>query len=106
VAGKCANPECRIPFRYFREGKLFRFDLNGPSAQGRVQADREARRRMEDFWLCGACALTMTLTLEDGVKVATRPLPRSTASFNASVEGLSIGQPERFSRRVGTRWQP
>jgi hypothetical protein len=75
VVGKCANPECGVPFRYFREGKLFRFDLNAPSTLVRVQSDAETHRRIEDFWLCGSCASKMTLISEDGVGVTTCPIP-------------------------------
>jgi hypothetical protein len=86
VVGKCANPECGVPFRYFHEGKLFRFDLSVRPMLVRVQSDREIQQRIEDFWLCGSCASKMTLTLEDGVTVALRPLVHSMASFAASVE--------------------
>ena len=26
----CANPACAVPFRYWRGGKLFRFDVKSP----------------------------------------------------------------------------
>ena len=94
MVGKCANPECGVPFRYFREGKLFRFDLSAPSTLVRVQSDRETHRRIEDFWLCGSCASKMTLISEDGVGVSTRPLPRTPASLTVSIEEFSVRQAE------------
>lgn len=94
MVGKCANPECVVPFRYFRDGKLFRFDLCGPSARVRTQTHGVAHRRIEDFWLCGSCASKMTLFSEDGLRVTTRPLPRSIASLTASIERSRIHQAE------------
>jgi hypothetical protein len=106
VIGKCANPECGVPFRYFRAGKLFRFDLSAPFALANVQSDRETYRRIEDFWLCGSCASKMTLVSEGGLRVTTCPLPRCVASLTTSGETAPIHRPERFSGRAGVRWQP
>ncbi len=92
MVGKCANPDCGVPFRYFRDGKLFRFELGGPTAQIRAQADGAGRRRVEDFWLCGSCASTMTLVSQDGVGVRTRLLRRSVASIAVSVEETPLRQ--------------
>lgn len=97
MVGKCANPECDVPFRYFREGKLFRFDLGAPSTLVRVQSDGETHRRIEDFWLCGSCASKMTLVSEDGVGVTTRLSPHSIASMTVSVE------PPRYTSRSDSR---
>jgi hypothetical protein len=94
VVGRCANPECGILFRYYRDGKLFRFELSAPSTALRVRSEAATRRRIEDFWLCGACASKMTLISEDGVGVRTRPLPRTPASLTVSIEEFSIRQAE------------
>lgn len=83
MVGKCANPECVVPFRYFRDGKLFRFDLGAPSPRVRIQPDC---RRIEHFWLCGACASMMTLIWENGVGVTTRSLPHSIPPVKVSSE--------------------
>lgn len=94
MAGKCANPECGVAFQYFRDGRLFRFDLSDPSAPARIGAEGAAHRRVEDFWLCGTCASKMTLVLEDGVGVRTRPLPHSVGSVKVSIDELKIRQAE------------
>ena len=94
MVGRCANPECGIPFRYYRDGKLFRFELSTPSTALTVRPEAATRRRIEDFWLCGACASTMTLISEDGVGVMTRLLPRTPASSTVSIEEFSIRQAE------------
>ena len=94
MVGRCANPECGIPFRYYRDGKLFRFALSAPSTALRVRPEAATCRRIEDFWLCGACASKMTLISEDGVGVRTRPLLRATASLTVSVEEFLVRQAE------------
>ena len=94
MVGRCANPECGIPFRYYRDGKLFRFELSAPSTALTVRSETVTRRRIEDFWLCGACASKMTLISEDGVGVRMRPLPRTTASLRGSVEQRATRQAE------------
>jgi len=85
VVGKCANPGCGTPFRYFREGKLFRFDLGAPTALNRAQPDGAGRRRVEHFWLCGSCASMMTLVVE-GVGVRARLLRQPVSSLTGSEE--------------------
>jgi len=62
MASKCANPECSIPFFPLGEGKLFQFlqerERNRPDASG-------SPRTLEHFWLCGQCAVTLRLLLEN-----------------------------------------
>jgi hypothetical protein len=94
VVGKCANPECAVPFRYFREGKLFRFHLSVSSTPIRIQPEGSARGRIEDFWLCGSCASKMTLVSKDGVGVRTRPSPHPTGSVTVSIGVSQIHQAE------------
>jgi hypothetical protein len=91
VVANCANPECGVPFRYFREGRLCRFDLNhfGPAPVG---PDVTAHRRGEYFWLCGSCASRMTLISELGVGVRARSLSRTDASLSVSGERFLVRQ--------------
>ncbi len=94
MVGRCANPVCGIPFRYYRDGKLFRFELSAPSTELRGRPGAATRRRIEDFWLCGACASRMTLISEDGVGVRTRLLPRTPPSLTVTIEEFSTHQAE------------
>jgi hypothetical protein len=49
---KCANPPCRIPFRSFREGKLFLFDVSHQIANGLgEESSSKTKRNHEYFWL-------------------------------------------------------
>jgi hypothetical protein len=58
VVSQCANPECKTPFLYLREGRLF--------ATRRQTAPAE-ESRVEYFWLCASCAPRMNLVAaQDG----------------------------------------
>ena len=75
MISKCANPECSAPFRYIRDGKLFRVDLDQLESASIAQGDSDKRwHRMEHFWLCGRCAATMTLVAEKRRGVMAVPL--------------------------------
>jgi hypothetical protein len=56
MLAKCANPECSEVFRYMASGKLFR--MPSRSREGAAAAE------LEHFWLCKACARTMTVAVE------------------------------------------
>lgn len=57
MVSNCANPNCSKPLHYLREGRIFAFDVtscgDGPNGK--------RTRRLEHFWLCGACAQTMVM---------------------------------------------
>ena len=75
MISKCANPECSVPFRYLRDGKLFRVDLDQlESRPAGPHGSEKTWHRMEHFWLCGNCASTMTLVAEKGRGVIAVPL--------------------------------
>ena len=82
---KCANPACSVPFHYMREGRLFRMEFDpdphgiGPALVGSLKPPR----RIEHFWLCGACSGTLTLVMKDG-KVQTARLDRVTCKAGAA----------------------
>lgn len=59
---KCSNPSCSAPFRYMRDGGLFRLE-----ADPRVRTSKA--RTLEYFWLCGRCASKMSLRIGDEGKV-------------------------------------
>jgi len=62
----CANPKCGKPLRYLREGRIFVFETRENSAEG-------STRRMEHFWLCGACSKTYRLEMtSDGVRAVLK----------------------------------
>ncbi len=75
MISKCANPACSVPFHYMREGRLFRmeFDSDSHGAGPALVGSLKPRRRIEHFWLCGACSATLTLVMNRG-KVQTARL--------------------------------
>lgn len=71
MVNHCANPQCCKPLHYLREGRVYVFDVTQPSSGN---GERSARR-MEHFWLCGACSDTYFLEqVEDRtVRISNRP---------------------------------
>jgi len=51
MVSECANPTCRAPFLYLRDGKLI--------ATRSQTADE--RSRVEYFWLCASCASQLNM---------------------------------------------
>lgn len=60
---KCANPLCDRPFRYFRGGKLFLFDVGSNTRSAGLDSTDGTVHKLEYFWLCEVCSATMTLVV-------------------------------------------
>jgi hypothetical protein len=71
MLAKCANPDCDAPFRYLREGRLFRMDVGGGP---QLVSEKKPPFHIEYFWLCSRCADRMTLRHEPGKGVIAIPL--------------------------------
>src|SRR2546427_4539176 len=56
VLHKCANPDCSQPFKYFRHGKLFSFEM-----ESRSGIPEKSKKMRKVLWLCGRCVRRMTL---------------------------------------------
>jgi hypothetical protein len=71
MVNHCANPQCCKPLHYLREGRVYVFDVTRPASGN---SERTARR-MEHFWLCGACSEGYFLEqVEDRtVRISSRP---------------------------------
>ena len=69
MVNHCANPHCCKPLHYLREGRVYVFDVSNPP-----NGSDRGTRRMEHFWLCGACSETFFLEqVEDrSVRIASR----------------------------------
>ena len=76
MVSKCANPECAASFRYFHQGKLYRWETEvGFDRRRTLGGENEMKkplRRLEFYWLCENCASKMTLVFEKGVGVSVR----------------------------------
>ncbi|HEX3659989.1 MAG TPA: hypothetical protein VHU89_01075 [Acidobacteriaceae bacterium] len=69
MVSHCANPKCAKPLHYLREGRIFVFDVPGKD----TDRDGKRSRRMEHFWLCGACSRIMLMEQSaDGVRAVPR----------------------------------
>ena len=87
MLAKCANPSCKAPFLYLREGKLYQMEVTmdaarsvpEPNEQPGPAADRRPVRRLEFFWLCGRCAPQMTLAFTRGQGVVVVPIRSQSA---------------------------
>ncbi len=69
MLSKCANPTCKNPFHYLRDGKLYQMEtgVGGPQLVG----GKKPQHKVEYFWLCSNCAPQMTLTYTPGKGVMT-----------------------------------
>lgn len=79
MVSKCANPECSLPFHYFREGKLFRIEAEGIAVEppaGPKLVSGKRPHRVEHYWLCGACSTKLTLAYDPAKGAVVIPLPR------------------------------
>ena len=79
MLSKCSNPGCFAQFRYFHQGRLFRWETAGVTGDSNPSfgTDPEIKapaRRIEYFWLCADCAASMTLAFDRSVGVVVHPL--------------------------------
>jgi hypothetical protein len=75
MINKCANPSCSTPLVYLREGKIFMVETpSQPGVVGSTPIGPKGQARVEHFWLCGPCSLSMTLTFDStqGVQVVRK----------------------------------
>jgi len=57
MVNNCANPGCGKPLHYLREGRIYIFDATVGDSEPGVKR----LRRLEHYWLCGACSEVMIL---------------------------------------------
>ncbi len=74
MVSKCANPGCSATFHYLRDGKVFQLQVDASHSEGpRLLRPARPPAHVEHFWLCGPCAGSLTLLVDNG-KVVTVPL--------------------------------
>jgi hypothetical protein len=83
----CANPNCGVPLRRLRDGRIFQFEVKGklaggPSPSGAIAGSVRFSRQVSHFWLCGKCSAHHTLIFdqEKGVTVVPVGIPASTSA--------------------------
>lgn len=83
MVNQCANPVCKKPLHYLREGRVFLFSRSSSSVD-----NHKLPSRLEHYWLCGDCSMAFTLEMDDknGVKLVESKHRRFRASYtNASL---------------------
>jgi hypothetical protein len=73
MLSKCANPGCTTEFKYFRQGRLFEFNLSAGACYNTSPQQKGTSREL--FWLCERCARAMTLQCSGDGEVV--PVPRN-----------------------------
>ena len=109
MLARCSNPSCSAPFRRLGKGRLFLLEADPPLHTAKSQ-------RTEYFWLCDACAATMTLRLAEDEKVVAVSLPEGIRNSDDGVslvsrdlkKGLLLRSvfllSEYFEDRLSARW--
>ena len=86
----CANPGCGKPLYYLREGRIYVFDASA----GSREPGRKRERRLEHYWICGACAETLMLAQNPQGDVRIQPRPAAVREAderrNAAGSHLSL----------------
>lgn len=85
MLAKCANPECSSSFRYLHEGKIFSLET---TASATSVLERFSPGRIELFWLCDSCSLSLGVVSQNGA-AAVQPLssPWSETASAVSLAG-------------------
>jgi hypothetical protein len=85
MIAKCANPICGAHFRYLNQGRIYNVPVyppdSGPQAQSKV-----GPQRVEHFWLCSVCCVTLTLVLRNGKPEVQARYPLLTQGGEAPQE--------------------
>jgi hypothetical protein len=73
MVSKCANPNCKAQFRYLKEGKLFQVETAKLAKSG-DRGDKKPPHKIENFWLCDKCSVTLTVAIERHKGVVVVPI--------------------------------
>jgi hypothetical protein len=84
---KCSNPLCAEPFRYLRQGRLFR-------VEGDPKMSSLRPTKSEYFWLCPSCAAKMTLRLDESASIRTHRVPDSLRPRKTTADFVRLDRRE------------
>lgn len=95
----CANPDCRLPFQYWRGGRLYRFDIRHPSAPCRDVPNAICSTKPSQaavfFWLCEPCSRKYSLkfSIREGLALVllTDPVRKQSTAPVVSVPDSDCG---------------
>jgi hypothetical protein len=72
MTSHCANPDCAVPLRLLRDGRLYQFEVRPQSPKERVPFATHSRS-LSHFWLCGECSSKLTLVFDQVKAVVVKP---------------------------------
>ena len=72
MTSHCANPDCAVPLRLLRDGRLYQFEVR-PQASERTTRLLRSSRSLSHFWLCGECSSKLTLVFDQLKAVVVKP---------------------------------
>ncbi len=61
MLAKCANPICGAHFLYLNRGRIYNVPIYGADERSPT-----GPKRVEHFWLCSDCCITLTLVWRKG----------------------------------------
>lgn len=61
MLAKCANPICGAHFRYLKQGRIYNVPIYNADERSSMWP-----QRVEHFWLCSNCCVTLTLVWRNG----------------------------------------
>jgi hypothetical protein len=67
----CANPDCAVPLRLLRDGRLYQFEVRPQVPAESVTSAKS--RSLSHFWLCGECSSKLTLVFDQMKAVVVKP---------------------------------
>ena len=82
MVSHCANPGCGKPLHYLLEGRIYVFDAS-IATTGR---NEKRERRLEHYWLCGACSASLILSqdMHGWIRILPRPAAIQASDDDAS----------------------
>jgi len=72
MTSHCANPDCAVPLRLLRDGRLYQFEVRPQSPKEPVPFATHSRS-LSHFWLCGECSSKLTLVFDQLKAVVVKP---------------------------------
>ena len=69
MTSHCANPDCAVPLRLLRDGRLYQFEVRPQDPK----VPAKSSRSLSHFWLCGECSSKLTLVFDQLKAVVVKP---------------------------------
>jgi hypothetical protein len=70
MTSHCANPDCAVPLRLLRDGRLYQFEVRPQTPKEPIV---QSSRSLSHFWLCGECSSKLTLVFDQLKAVVVKP---------------------------------